>query len=187
MTRVIFACAAGQGELFVDELAGLGAEIVAAEEPERLGRGGGIKFAARAAREQRRRLRAERRRARSTSTSARCSARHRAAAALATIAVAQPKSQFGVVEVDDERRRPRLRGGGPRPVLGQLRPLRALRRGDRAVSRTRRPRVDDVPGARRRGPAACLPPRRPLADGEHAEGAARRRAITSPRIPSGSA
>ena len=29
------------------ELAGLGAEIVAAEEPERLGRGGGIKFAAR--------------------------------------------------------------------------------------------------------------------------------------------
>jgi NDP-sugar pyrophosphorylase family protein len=28
------------------ELAGLGAEIVAAEEPERLGRGGGIKFAA---------------------------------------------------------------------------------------------------------------------------------------------
>jgi len=45
--RVIFACAAGQGPLFEQELAGLGVEIVAAEEPERLGRGGGIKFAAR--------------------------------------------------------------------------------------------------------------------------------------------
>ena len=47
VTRVIFACAAGRAELFERELAGLGPEIVAAEEPERLGRGGGIKFAAR--------------------------------------------------------------------------------------------------------------------------------------------
>ncbi|MDX6475468.1 MAG: hypothetical protein QOH95_979, partial [Gaiellaceae bacterium] len=47
VTRVIFACAAGQGRLFESELAGLGPEIVAAEEQERLGRGGGIKFAAR--------------------------------------------------------------------------------------------------------------------------------------------
>src|SRR3954464_5006717 len=47
VTRVIFACAAGQGPLFESELAGLGAEIVIAEEPERLGRGGGIKFPAR--------------------------------------------------------------------------------------------------------------------------------------------
>ncbi len=37
--------------LFVEELSGLGAEIVAVEEPERLGRGGGIKFAARERRE----------------------------------------------------------------------------------------------------------------------------------------
>jgi len=49
--RVIVSCAAGQGALFERELAGLGAEIVAAEEPERLGRGGGIKFAARERRE----------------------------------------------------------------------------------------------------------------------------------------
>ena len=63
--RVIFACAAGQGTLFEQELAGLGAEIVAAEEPERLGRGGGIKFAARQRREHgRRATHAERRRAR---------------------------------------------------------------------------------------------------------------------------
>ena len=62
--RVIISCAAGQGELFERELAGLGPEIVAAEEPERLGRGGGIKFAARLRREDGDVLRAERRRAR---------------------------------------------------------------------------------------------------------------------------
>jgi NDP-sugar pyrophosphorylase family protein len=45
--RVIVSCAAGQGELFREELSGLGPEIAVAEEPERLGRGGGIKFAAR--------------------------------------------------------------------------------------------------------------------------------------------
>src|ERR1700753_3102349 len=49
--RVIISCAAGQGELCETELAGLGAEVVAAEEPERLGRGGGIKFAAKERRE----------------------------------------------------------------------------------------------------------------------------------------
>ncbi len=45
--RVIVSCAAGQGAEFSGALAGLSAEIVCAEEPERLGRGGGIKFAAR--------------------------------------------------------------------------------------------------------------------------------------------
>src|SRR5271154_5120052 len=46
VTRVIISCALGTGEEFDRELAGLGVEIVTAEEPERLGRGGGIKFAA---------------------------------------------------------------------------------------------------------------------------------------------
>jgi len=50
--RVIISCAAGQGAVFESELRGLGAEIAVAEEPERLGRGGGIKFAARGRREQ---------------------------------------------------------------------------------------------------------------------------------------
>ena len=43
--RVIVSCAAGQGGVFERELAGLGVEVLAAEEPERLGRGGGIRFA----------------------------------------------------------------------------------------------------------------------------------------------
>ena len=42
----------------------------------------------------------------------------------------------------------------------------------RAPAGARRPRDDDVPGARRRAPPARLPPRRAVAHGEHAEGAA---------------
>jgi len=44
--RVLVSCAAGQEGLFESELAGLGAEIVAVPEPEPLGRGGGLRFAA---------------------------------------------------------------------------------------------------------------------------------------------
>src|SRR5918911_2733002 len=46
--RVIVSCAAGQAALFEAKLSGLGAEIVAVEEPEPLGRGGGLRFAAQA-------------------------------------------------------------------------------------------------------------------------------------------
>ena len=45
--RVILACAAGKGGEFASALGGLGLEIVPVEEPEPLGRGGGIRFAAR--------------------------------------------------------------------------------------------------------------------------------------------
>ena len=44
--RLLVACAAGSGEHFERDLAGLGVEIVPVEEPEPLGRGGGIRFAA---------------------------------------------------------------------------------------------------------------------------------------------
>jgi NDP-sugar pyrophosphorylase family protein len=98
--RVIFAVAADTGHLFEAELAGLGVEIVAVEEPERLGRGGGIRFAAR-----------ERRESGDVFALngdelvdvdyAGLLARHRQTGAAATIAVAQPKSQFGLVDVDD--------------------------------------------------------------------------------------
>jgi NDP-sugar pyrophosphorylase family protein len=98
--RVIVSCAAGQGELFERELGGLGVEIAVAEEPERLGRGGGIKFAARKRREQGDvyamngdELVAVDFRALLT--------RHRDAGAAATVAVARPKSRFAVVELGD--------------------------------------------------------------------------------------
>ncbi len=101
VTRVIFACAAGQGSLFVEELVGLGPEIVAAEEPERLGRGGGIKFAA-ALRQEPGDVFALNGDELVDVDFGALLARHRATGALATIAVAQPKSQFGLVDVDDD-------------------------------------------------------------------------------------
>jgi NDP-sugar pyrophosphorylase family protein len=45
--RVIVSCAAGQEELFQAELSALGPEIVTVGEPEPLGRGGGLRLAAR--------------------------------------------------------------------------------------------------------------------------------------------
>jgi NDP-sugar pyrophosphorylase family protein len=101
VTRVIFACAVGQGSLFEQELRGIGPEIVAAEEPERLGRGGGIKFAAL--------LRQEDGDVFALNGDelvdvdfAGLLAAHRGHDAAATITVAQPKSQFGLVDVDDD-------------------------------------------------------------------------------------
>jgi len=98
--RVIVSCALGQGPLFRAELAGLGAEIVTAEEPERLGRGGGIKFAAHA-REERGDVYALNGDELVDVDFAALLARHRAAGGAATVAVAQPRSAFGVVELGD--------------------------------------------------------------------------------------
>ena len=98
--RVIVSCAAGQGALFERELAGLGAEIVAAEEPERLGRGGGIKFAARERRESGAVYALNGDELVDVDFSGLLD-RHRAAGGLATLTVARPKSQFGLVDVDD--------------------------------------------------------------------------------------
>jgi NDP-sugar pyrophosphorylase family protein len=99
--RVIMSCAAGQGDLFLERLEGLGAEVVAAEEPERLGRGGGIRFAAR--------QRSEPGDVYALNGDelvdvdfAQLLASHRSTGAVATITVAQPKSQFGLVDVDDD-------------------------------------------------------------------------------------
>ncbi|HUK45355.1 MAG TPA: nucleotidyltransferase family protein [Gaiellaceae bacterium] len=100
VTRVIMACAAGQGALFERQLSGLGPEVVAAEEPERLGRGGGIRFAA------------ERRREGGDVYALNGDelvavdfgallARHREAGGAATVAVTRPRSPFGVVDLAD--------------------------------------------------------------------------------------
>ena len=99
--RVVISCAAGQEDVFAAELDGLGVEIVTAGEPERLGRGGGIRFAAGSCR--------------STDELYALNGdelldvdlhgllhRHRETGAAATIAVAQPPSPFGVVDVGDD-------------------------------------------------------------------------------------
>ena len=96
--RVIMACAAGQGELFERELAGLGPEVVAAEEPERLGRGGGIKFAA-GRRQESGDVYALNGDELVAVDFAALLARHREAGGAATVTVTQPRSPFGVVDL----------------------------------------------------------------------------------------
>jgi NDP-sugar pyrophosphorylase family protein len=101
VTRVIVSCAAGQGELFESELAGLGAEIVTAAEPEPLGRGGGLRFAAGA------RLEAGNILALNGDELldldfGRLLERHEESGAAATIAIAALRTPFGVVDLGPE-------------------------------------------------------------------------------------
>ena len=96
--RVIMACAAGQGEMFEEELAGLGPEVIASEEPARFGRGGGIKFAA-SRREESGDVFALNGDELVAVDFAALLERHREAGGAATVTVTQPKSPFGVVEL----------------------------------------------------------------------------------------
>ncbi len=96
--RVIISCAAGQGEAFESELAGLGPEVVAAEEPERLGRGGGIRFAAGLRRESGDVYALNGDELVAVDFGA-LLARHGELGGAATVAVARPKSPFGVVDL----------------------------------------------------------------------------------------
>ncbi len=99
--RVLLACSAGRGEEFSSELEGLGVEIVVVEEPEPLGRGGGIRFAAAKLSEQ------------STIFAmngdellevdlARLYEAHRASGAAATVTVTPLVSPFGLVELRED-------------------------------------------------------------------------------------
>ena len=101
VTRVIMSCAADQGGLFTEELAAIGPEIVCAEEPERLGRGGGIKFAARQRQEDGDVLALNGDELVDVDFHA-LLAKHRDTGAAATVTVARPASPFGVVEVADD-------------------------------------------------------------------------------------
>jgi len=101
VTRVVVACRAGQEEAFVNALAGLGAEVEAVGEEEPLGRGGGLRLAASRRQE-----------------SGTCLAlngdelldvdfralldEHERSGAAATIVVAQVRSPFGVVDLEED-------------------------------------------------------------------------------------
>jgi NDP-sugar pyrophosphorylase family protein len=98
--RVIVSCSAGTEDLFASELGGLGPEIVPAPEPEPLGRGGGLRFAA-----------AQRREGGDVFALngdelvdldlGAMAARHRERGAAATIAIAPLKSPFGIVNLGE--------------------------------------------------------------------------------------
>jgi NDP-sugar pyrophosphorylase family protein len=101
--RVIVSCARGQDQLFHAKLSGLGAEIVAVAEPEPLGRGGGLRYAA-AQREESGALYAfNGDELHDVDLEALLDA-HREPEAAATIVVAPLISQFGVVELAENDR-----------------------------------------------------------------------------------
>lgn len=99
--RVIVACAAGVGELFERELTGIVPEVVAVEEPEPLGRGGGLRFAAQARREGGPVFAMNGDELLDVDLNA-LLARHREREPAATITLVPLRSQFGVVELDDD-------------------------------------------------------------------------------------
>lgn len=99
--RVVVSCAAGKEALFAEALDGIGPEIVTAPEQERLGRGGGLRNAAR--------LRGEEGPVYALNGDdlvdvdpGALLARHVERGAAATITVVHPKSPFGLVEVADD-------------------------------------------------------------------------------------
>ncbi len=97
--HVILSCAAGVGGEFERELTGLGADVTIAEEPEPLGRGGGLRFAAASRRENGDFYALNGDELLALDLSALLD-RHHEAGAAATITVTQPESSFGVVQVD---------------------------------------------------------------------------------------
>lgn len=99
--RVILACAAGKGDEFSSALANLGVEIVAVEEPEPLGRGGGIRFAAKELREKGAIFASNGDEILEVDLE-RLYAAHVASGAAATVTVAPLVSPFGLVELRED-------------------------------------------------------------------------------------
>lgn len=110
--RVLVSCAAGQEDAFEAALGGIGPEILAVPEPEPLGRGGGVRFAAAARREQGDLFALNGDELVDVDLS-QLLALHRARGAAATITVVPLRSPFGVVDLEDDlvtgfREAPRL-------------------------------------------------------------------------------
>jgi NDP-sugar pyrophosphorylase family protein len=101
--RVLVSCAAGQEQVFEDALGGMGPEIVAVPEPEPLGRGGGIRFAAQQ-RQESGDLYALNGDELVDVDLTRLLLHHRETGAAATITVVPLKSPFGVVDLDADDR-----------------------------------------------------------------------------------
>jgi NDP-sugar pyrophosphorylase family protein len=101
VTRVIVACRAGDEDAFLNALSGLGAEIEAVGEEEPLGRGGGLRLAASRRQEEGPVLALNGDELLDVDFRA-LLAEHEGSGAAATIVVAQVRSQFGVVQVEDD-------------------------------------------------------------------------------------
>jgi len=100
-TRVIVACRAGDEDAFLNALAGLGAEVETVGEEEPLGRGGGLRLAASRRQEDGPVLALNGDELLDVDFRA-LLAEHQRSGAAATIVVAQVRSPFGVVEVEED-------------------------------------------------------------------------------------
>jgi len=101
VTRVIVACRAGDEEAFLEALSGLGAEVEAVGEEEPLGRGGGLRLAASRRREEGPVLALNGDELLDVDFRA-LLAEHERSGAAATIVVAQVRSPFGVLDVEED-------------------------------------------------------------------------------------
>ena len=99
--RVIVSCAAGNEQSFEDALSGLGVELAVIGEPEPLGRGGGLRFAAQVRHEDGDVYALNGDELLDVDLAALLE-RHRGTGTAATITVTRPKSPFGVVELEDD-------------------------------------------------------------------------------------
>jgi NDP-sugar pyrophosphorylase family protein len=100
VTRVVVACRAGDEEMFLEALAGLGAEIEAVGEDEPLGRGGGLRLASSRRQEEGPVFALNGDELLDVDFPA-LAAEHEESGAAATLVVAQVRSPFGVVDVED--------------------------------------------------------------------------------------
>jgi NDP-sugar pyrophosphorylase family protein len=101
VTRVVVACRAGTEDAFLEALSGLGAEIEAVGEDEPLGRGGGLRLAASRRQEEGPVLALNGDELLDVDFRA-LVAEHERSGAAATLVVAQVRSPFGVVEVEED-------------------------------------------------------------------------------------
>jgi NDP-sugar pyrophosphorylase family protein len=101
VTRVIVACRAGDEDAFVNALTGFGAEVDAVGEEEPLGRGGGLRLAALHRKEDGPVLALNGDEVLDVDFGALVTEHERSSAA-ATIVVAQVRSSFGVVDVEED-------------------------------------------------------------------------------------
>jgi NDP-sugar pyrophosphorylase family protein len=101
VTRVIVACRAGDEEAYLRALAGLGAEVEAVGEEEPLGRGGALRLAATRRQEEGPVLALNGDELLDVDFGA-LLAEHERSGAAATLVVAQVRSPFGVVDVEED-------------------------------------------------------------------------------------
>lgn len=115
VTRLIVACAAGREDEFARELADVRMEVVPVGEPEPLGRGGGLRLAASLREEEGPVLALNGDELVDLDFAALLDG-HRRSGAAATIAVARPRSAFGLVQLDGVDRVTGFEEAGKLPV-----------------------------------------------------------------------